>query len=49
MIGNLFKETNALKNTSELLFFITPRIKPLDVISVLASGEEQSPAQPQQR
>ena len=49
LIGNLFKETNTVKNTSELLFFITPRIKPLDVISVLTPEEQQAPAQPQQR
>jgi type IV pilus assembly protein PilQ len=49
LIGNLFKDTATVKNTSELLFFITPRIKPLDAISVLAPGEEQAPAQPQQR
>ncbi|HYR44547.1 MAG TPA: type IV pilus secretin PilQ [Terriglobia bacterium] len=49
LIGNLFKETNTAKSTSELLFFITPRIKPLDALSVLAPGEGQTPAQPQQR
>jgi type IV pilus assembly protein PilQ len=44
VIGNLFKNTNTVKSTAELLFFITPRIKALDAISVLAPGEEQ-PAQ----
>jgi type IV pilus assembly protein PilQ len=49
LIGYLFKETNTVKSTSELLFFITPRIKPLDSLSVLTPGEGQTPAQPQQR
>src|SRR3989449_665443 len=49
LIGTLFKDTATVKTTSELLFFITPRIKPLEAISVLTPGEEQSPAQPQQR
>jgi len=49
LIGNLFKDTNTVKSTSELLFFITPRIKPLDALSVLAPGDGQTPAQPQQR
>jgi type IV pilus assembly protein PilQ len=48
IIGNLFKNTATLKSTAELLFFITPRIKPLDAISVLVPGEN-TPAQPQQR
>ncbi|PYR98280.1 MAG: hypothetical protein DMG16_21315 [Acidobacteria bacterium] len=49
LIGNLFKDTATVKNTSELLFFITPRIKTLDALSVLTPGEEPAPAQPQQR
>src|SRR6185503_15161934 len=49
IIGNLFKNTNTIKSTAELLFFITPRIKALDAVSVLAPGEENNPAQPQQR
>ena len=49
LIGTLFKETATVKTTSELLFFITPRIKPLEAISVLTPGGEQPPAQPQQR
>ena len=49
LIGTLFKDTNTIKSTSELLFFITPRIKPLDSISVLKPGEETTPASPQQR
>jgi type IV pilus assembly protein PilQ len=49
LIGNLFKETNTAKSTAELLFFITPRIKPIDTISVLAPSEANPPQQPQQR
>jgi type IV pilus secretin PilQ/predicted competence protein len=49
VIGNLFKETNTAKSTSELLFFITPRIKPIDAISVLAPSDTNSPEQPQRR
>jgi len=48
LIGNLFKSTNTVKSTGELIFFITPRIKPVDAITVLAPSEE-NPAQPQQR
>jgi type IV pilus assembly protein PilQ len=48
LIGNLFKETNTAKSTAELLFFITPRIKPMDAISVLSPGIDLTPA-PQQR
>src|SRR5262249_36452027 len=49
IIGYLFKETNTAKSTAELIFFITPRIKALDAITVLAPGEENSSGQPQQR
>ncbi len=49
VIGTLFKNTNTVKQTSELIFFITPRIKAMDAITVLAPGEEKTPAQPQQR
>src|SRR5215475_10998294 len=48
VIGTLVKETNTAKSTSELLFFITPRIKPLDTISVPAPSDNP-PEQPQQR
>jgi type IV pilus assembly protein PilQ len=48
VIGTLFKNTNTIKSTAELIFFITPRIKALDTISVLAPGDE-TPAQQQQR
>ena len=49
LIGALFKDTQTTKSTSELLFFITPRIKPLDALSVLAPGEGQPATQPPQR
>jgi type IV pilus assembly protein PilQ len=49
LIGTLFKETNTAKSTSELLFFITPRIKPIDTISVLAPSGTNSPEKPQPR
>jgi type IV pilus assembly protein PilQ len=49
VVGYLFKNQQTIKSTAELLFFITPRIKPLDAISVLAPGEENPGAQPQQR
>jgi type IV pilus assembly protein PilQ len=50
LIGNLFKETNTAKSTAELLFFITPKIKPMDAISVLSPGVDLTPVpQPQQR
>jgi Flp pilus assembly secretin CpaC len=49
LIGTLFKETNTAKSTSELLFFITPRIKPIDTISVLAPSDTNPPEQPQRR
>jgi type IV pilus assembly protein PilQ len=48
VIGNLFKETATAKSTAELIFFITPRIKPVDTISVLAPTDV-TPVQPQQR
>jgi Flp pilus assembly secretin CpaC len=44
LIGTLFKETNTAKSTSELLFFITPRIKPIDAISVLARATRILPS-----
>jgi type IV pilus assembly protein PilQ len=48
VIGTLFKNTNTIKSTAELIFFITPRVKALDAISVLTPGDE-TPAQQQQR
>src|SRR5215471_10340189 len=49
VIGTLFKRTQTIKSTAELLFFVTPRVRALDAISVLAPSEENAPAQPQQR
>src|SRR2546422_11548693 len=46
IIGTLFKSTQTIKNTSELLFFITPRIRPMDALTQVAPGEENPPAQP---
>jgi type IV pilus assembly protein PilQ len=43
LIGTLFKETNTVKSTAELMFFITPRIKPVDSISVLSPGVDLTP------
>jgi Flp pilus assembly secretin CpaC len=45
VIGTLFKNTNTIKSTAELIFFITPRVKPLDAISVLAPGTENPAVQ----
>ena len=47
VIGNLFKNTNTVKSTGELIFFITPRIKAPDAISVLAPGDGNTSPQPQ--
>jgi type IV pilus assembly protein PilQ len=51
VIGNLFKSTQTLKSTAELIFFITPRIKPADTISVLSPPAEATPGggQPQRQ
>jgi len=49
VIGNLFKNTNTVKSTAELVFFITPRIKSMDAITVLAPGDENTSTPPQQR
>jgi type IV pilus assembly protein PilQ len=46
IIGNLFRSTQTIKNTSELLFFITPRIRPMDSITQVAPGEENTEVQP---
>jgi len=48
VLGNLFKHTQVNTQNQELIFFITPRIKALDTISVLTPGDE-TPAQQQQR
>jgi len=34
VIGHMFKETATVKNTSELLFFVTPKVKSMDQITV---------------
>ncbi len=49
VIGHLFKNTSTIKSTSELLFFITPRIKPQDSISAVMPIQEAAPAEPQAR
>ncbi|HYR84657.1 MAG TPA: type IV pilus secretin PilQ [Terriglobia bacterium] len=46
IIGNLFKSTQTVKNTSELLFFVTPHIRPMDSLTQIAPGEENAPGQP---
>jgi type IV pilus assembly protein PilQ len=48
LIGNLFKDTQTVKSTAELLFFVTPRIKPIDTVTVLSPGVDLTP-QPEQR
>ena len=45
VIGTLFKHTSTIKSTAELIFFITPRIKSPDSITVLAPGGGQTPAE----
>ena len=47
IIGTLFKKTSTAKSTAELIFFITPRIKSMDAISVLTPGNENTTVQPQ--
>lgn len=42
IVGNLFKSTQTLKSTSELLFFITSRIKPPDTIELLGEAQQQA-------
>src|SRR5262249_39647998 len=49
IIGTLFTRTQTVNITAELFFFVTPRVRALDAISVRAPGEENTPAQPQQR
>jgi type IV pilus assembly protein PilQ len=38
VIGHLFKNTTTLKSTTELLFFITPRIKDPAAVDVVDPG-----------
>ena len=42
VLGYLFKSEQTLKSTSELLFFVTSRIKPPDSLDILAPGEGQA-------
>ena len=39
ILGNLFKSTQVIKSTSELLFFITARIKPANPLEFLSEAE----------
>ncbi|PYS54894.1 MAG: hypothetical protein DMG13_06650 [Acidobacteria bacterium] len=45
IVGNLFKNTSTIKSTSELIFFVTARIKPQDTLTLAAPGEPAT-AQP---
>ena len=38
ILGNLFKSTQVIKSTTELLFFITARIKPANPLDFLSDG-----------
>jgi type IV pilus assembly protein PilQ len=49
VIGNLFKSTQTLKSTAELIFFITPRIKPADTLSILNPPAAVAPGGGQQQ
>ena len=42
VLGHLFKSEQTIKSTSELLFFVTSRIKPPDSLDILAPGEGQA-------
>lgn len=43
ILGNLFKKTGTLKSTAELIFFITPRIKPQDALNIIPVGPQEKP------
>ena len=43
VIGQLFKNTQVIKSTAELLFFITSRIKPTDNLTVLEPSAQPKP------
>jgi len=43
LIGNLFKRTQTIKSTAELLFFVTPRIKPADAINAVPGAVPPPP------
>jgi type IV pilus assembly protein PilQ len=47
VIGYLFKSTQTLKSTAELIFFITSRIKTPDAISILNPAQEIAPREQQ--
>jgi Flp pilus assembly secretin CpaC len=47
VIGYLFKSTQTLKSTAELIFFITSRIKTPDAISILNPAQELAPREQQ--
>jgi type IV pilus assembly protein PilQ len=49
IIGTLFKNTQTAKSTAELLFFITPRVKALEEVSVLAPVQDNTTAPAQKR
>jgi type IV pilus assembly protein PilQ len=38
VIGHLFKNTQTIKSVAELMFFVTPRIKAADTVTVTAPG-----------
>ena len=43
IVGNLFKSTSTIKSTSELIFFVTARIKPQDALTLADPGEANIP------
>ncbi len=43
IVGNLFKSTSTIKSTSELIFFVTARIKPQDALTLADPGEANTP------
>jgi type II secretory pathway component GspD/PulD (secretin) len=48
VLGNLFKSTQTARSTSELLFFITARIKPANPLEFLSdTTDEQSSLLPE--
>ncbi len=45
VLGNLFKSTQVIKSTSELLFFITARIKPANPLEFLSETTPEESSQ----
>ena len=45
VLGNLFKSTQVIKSTSELLFFITARIKPANPLEFLSATTSEESSQ----